>query len=55
MMKKCELWLKEAEKMQPEETEKQHHVIVTENIFLKVLLKKVFKITIESSPARFPI
>ena len=35
---------------QQEETEKQHHIIVTEN-YLKVLLQMVFKIMTRSSPA----
>ena len=40
-----------SEKKQQKETEKQQHVIVTENNFLKVLQQKVFKITTESSRA----
>ena len=38
-------------KKQQQETEKQQHVIVTENNLFKVLLQKVFEITTESSLA----
>ena len=45
MVKRCR------EKKQQEETEKQQHVLVTEKVYLKLLLQKVFEITIRNIPA----